>query len=136
MFLGVGSATRTAAFTFGQVISFHHRLMLKFCLLLGTEPLGTPLERYTEHTNLNPHLLSHDRPPFSIAASVADYLVHYIDPVKPAVLDKPLKSVLPDLLIEWDKDYVYKRLFKDGGEAPLFSLFLPHSLPSSQLTAF
>jgi len=49
-------------------------------------------------------------------ASVADYLVHYIDPVKPAVLDKPLKSALPDLLIEWDKDYVYKRLFKDGNE--------------------
>ena len=48
--------------------------------------------------------------------SVADYLVHYIEPNKPAVLEKPLKAALPELLNEWDRDYVYKKLYKDGNE--------------------
>eukprot|EP00994_Dinema_validum_P003865 NODE_1881_length_820_cov_194.792477_g1484_i0.p1 GENE.NODE_1881_length_820_cov_194.792477_g1484_i0~~NODE_1881_length_820_cov_194.792477_g1484_i0.p1 ORF type:complete len:193 (+),score=37.65 NODE_1881_length_820_cov_194.792477_g1484_i0:74-652(+) len=47
--------------------------------------------------------------------TVADYLVHYGEE-KPAVLEKPLKAALPELLPEWDKDFVYKKLFKDGNE--------------------
>eukprot|EP00667_Euglena_gracilis_P021569 EG_transcript_23700 len=56
-------------------------------------------------------------------ASVADYLVHFIEPVKPTVLDKPLKAALHELLPEWEKDYVYKKLFKDGNEKEHSLLF-------------
>eukprot|EP00993_Chasmostoma_nieuportense_P004699 NODE_5355_length_666_cov_53.589981_g5192_i0.p1 GENE.NODE_5355_length_666_cov_53.589981_g5192_i0~~NODE_5355_length_666_cov_53.589981_g5192_i0.p1 ORF type:complete len:214 (-),score=77.54 NODE_5355_length_666_cov_53.589981_g5192_i0:23-601(-) len=48
--------------------------------------------------------------------SVAEYLVHYIEPNRPAVLEKPLKAALPEMLPDWDKQYVYTKLFKDGEE--------------------
>ena len=52
----------------------------------------------------------------SLSESVADYLVHYVDPNKPAVLEKPLKAALPELLNDWDKEFVYKKLYKNGNE--------------------
>jgi len=54
---------------------------------------------------------------------VADYLAYYTEPNKPATLEKPLKAALPELLNDWDKDYVYKKLFKDNNEKEHEALF-------------
>jgi S-phase kinase-associated protein 1 len=54
-----------------------------------------------------------DAPTFE---SVADYLTHYIEPLKPVAIEKPLKGPLKDLLPSWDKEYVYNKLFKGDNE--------------------
>jgi S-phase kinase-associated protein 1 len=48
--------------------------------------------------------------------SVAEYLTYYIDPIKPTVIEKPLKAPLKDILTPWDKEYVYNKLFKGDNE--------------------
>eukprot|EP01006_Ploeotia_vitrea_P061143 TRINITY_DN77336_c0_g1_i1.p1 TRINITY_DN77336_c0_g1~~TRINITY_DN77336_c0_g1_i1.p1 ORF type:complete len:186 (-),score=29.48 TRINITY_DN77336_c0_g1_i1:87-644(-) len=57
---------------------------------------------------------------------VAPYLEHYATSTPPTI-DKPLRAPLQELLNDWDKDYVYKTLFRDGDEKqhePLFKTLL------------
>ena len=43
-------------------------------------------------------------------------MTHYAEPLKPVVIDKPLKAPLKELLPDWDKDYVYTKLFQNDNE--------------------
>jgi len=57
---------------------------------------------------------------------LAPYLEYYQDK-EPDPLEKPLRAPLPDLIPAWEKDYVYKCLFKDGDEKqhePLFKTLM------------
>eukprot|EP01006_Ploeotia_vitrea_P006176 TRINITY_DN12462_c0_g1_i1.p1 TRINITY_DN12462_c0_g1~~TRINITY_DN12462_c0_g1_i1.p1 ORF type:complete len:203 (+),score=35.74 TRINITY_DN12462_c0_g1_i1:48-611(+) len=57
---------------------------------------------------------------------VAPYLERYATQ-EPNTIDKPLRAPLQELLNDWDKEYVYKTLFRDGDEKqhePLFKTLL------------
>eukprot|EP01010_Urceolus_cornutus_P001023 NODE_1537_length_860_cov_275.087546_g1192_i0.p1 GENE.NODE_1537_length_860_cov_275.087546_g1192_i0~~NODE_1537_length_860_cov_275.087546_g1192_i0.p1 ORF type:complete len:205 (+),score=27.28 NODE_1537_length_860_cov_275.087546_g1192_i0:78-617(+) len=61
-----------------------------------------------------------DAPTFE---SVAEYLCYYAGKAKPATIEKPLKAALPELLEDFDKKYVYQKLFNNGVEKEHAMLF-------------
>lgn len=79
---------------------------------LLTELLQGSAEEGEEQQTMIP-LANVDSATFEV---IADYLTHYIPPVTPTPVEKPMKGPLKELLPAWEQDYVYNKLLKDNNE--------------------